>query len=468
MKKYYAVAAGHETGIYEDWETCQRMISGYPKAKFKAFTKIEDAEKFIDENSFLIDEVEIDYDALVKEALGKGRVIAFTDGSYSSNSPKSGYGCYIKSPKGDVIEISNVVHTKRFKESNNITPEVMAVLESINWAISNEFETITIFYDLELIGKWATDEFKANADIGKFFLKELKKFEDIISIDYVWVKGHSGVEYNEIADRLARQALSSAKPVGKYGANSFSGSGVPFNKVQDIITEFKNINGVEVELKNDDDTVLRYKISNKNESLTVSYFKRNGKTWLQGKVKSLFSYFLSMYTINIPQFDMVRAYSNSYKQTLDIKDIKEEIKKFNFPHDYPESAIKLVSQSLLMLKLEREEIDYSHYTQPAYRALEGHLKYLCKVSGHQVTRKTLGSIFKRSSDGSWVLEVSVLKNHPNKTKIEEVYNLVYNKRHPISHFGEVLVNGFDDTLLIPHAQEAKDRIKEVHDLLIFV
>src|SRR5688572_13102132 len=43
QKKYYVVWHGHQPGIYDSWEHCQREIKGYPDAKFKSFNSMEEA-----------------------------------------------------------------------------------------------------------------------------------------------------------------------------------------------------------------------------------------------------------------------------------------------------------------------------------------------------------------------------------------------------------------------------------------
>ena len=42
-KKYYVVWEGRETGVFEDWATCQQQIKGYDGARFKSFKTKEAA-----------------------------------------------------------------------------------------------------------------------------------------------------------------------------------------------------------------------------------------------------------------------------------------------------------------------------------------------------------------------------------------------------------------------------------------
>lgn len=472
-KKYYAVAVGKETGIFETWLECEEMTEGYPGAKFKSFDSEQAAllyiESFNSEDNDVI-EAEIDYELLVKKDIEEGRVVAFTDGSYNGKTKESGYGIYIMAGGIDPVEISDKVFSKKFISTNNIAPEVFAVLEALKWAVSNEYDKVTIYHDLELVGNWANGTNRANGELGKLFLSELHgKYSTILDIKFVWVKGHNGNEYNEKADRLAANAIKDRKPVGKYGANSFYGKGVSEKQVLEIVNLLKEKD----DMKFTESQVPggnKFQFIKGDDKLTVTFFKKNEATWLQGKVNSLFSEFLSFYTENIQMFEMVRAYSDTYKETLKIVEIETFIESLSLPNDYPVAAKTLLQQSFIMRNLSRKEIDYSHYTSPAYRALEGHLKYLCSKAGYPVNRTNLGGQFNQNPDGSGtkILSNLTLKNHELSSTIEKIYNLIYSKRHPVSHFGDILVNGFEDTLLIPDLSEAHARIDEVFDLIVFV
>lgn len=51
-KKYYVVWQGHETGIFDNWTTCQKQIKNYPGAKYKAFPNLEEAQQAWNSNYF--------------------------------------------------------------------------------------------------------------------------------------------------------------------------------------------------------------------------------------------------------------------------------------------------------------------------------------------------------------------------------------------------------------------------------
>ena len=50
MSKYYAVAKGFQTGLYDTWDEASKMISGCPGALYKGFNSKDDALTYLDEN----------------------------------------------------------------------------------------------------------------------------------------------------------------------------------------------------------------------------------------------------------------------------------------------------------------------------------------------------------------------------------------------------------------------------------
>ncbi|KAH9586608.1 Ribonuclease H domain [Trypanosoma melophagium] len=53
-RKYYAVAVGRSTGIFDTWAQCEAQVSGFPHARFKSFAAETEARQFIDENKGLV------------------------------------------------------------------------------------------------------------------------------------------------------------------------------------------------------------------------------------------------------------------------------------------------------------------------------------------------------------------------------------------------------------------------------
>ena len=45
--KYYAVASGRRTGVFTSWPEAKAQVHGYPRAAFKSFATLAEAQDFV-------------------------------------------------------------------------------------------------------------------------------------------------------------------------------------------------------------------------------------------------------------------------------------------------------------------------------------------------------------------------------------------------------------------------------------
>ena len=112
-----------------------------------------------------------------------------------------------------VIELSGKDNNKENLSMRNVAGELLGAIEAMKWALSNRIKDINIYYDYEGIEKWALGIWKTN----KKGTKEYKEFFDsikaVLNINFIKVKAHSGVIYNEEADRLAKKEFETVYEV---------------------------------------------------------------------------------------------------------------------------------------------------------------------------------------------------------------------------------------------------------------
>ena len=130
--------------------------------------------------------------------------IAYSDGSCDNLNPKRpGGAAYIIFDK-DGQEIKRA--SKGFMGTSHNRMEILAIMSIVNSLPSNS--TVKIHSDSQysinvLSGRWIASE---NLD-------QIRRYWNIcsannIKVDFVWVKGHNGNEYNELCDQMARAEYS--------------------------------------------------------------------------------------------------------------------------------------------------------------------------------------------------------------------------------------------------------------------
>lgn len=194
-KKYYAVKKGRQTGVFSSWADTQKVISGYSNAEFKSFPTLKEAEDYLNNTSQSIDTDKPDL------------LWAYVDGSFDKASKRYSYGVVLIKNNTILETIANSDNDSNYTDSFQIAGECFGALNAIKWAINHNYDRIVIFYDYLGIEMWAKEKWRANKPVSKDYVAHFKKFAKQIKVDFVKVKAHSGVEYNELADQLAKDAL---------------------------------------------------------------------------------------------------------------------------------------------------------------------------------------------------------------------------------------------------------------------
>lgn len=192
---FYAVKKGRETGIFESWAECQKQITGFSGAEFKKFKELKQAETYLT-SGISIDNVSDDLDGLH----------AYIDGSFSNDLQETGYGAVI-------LLNGEIIHTikgssKKYIEMRNVAGELFAAAVSIKWAVDNGYKSIVLHHDYSGIAHWAKGEWKCKQEGTINYKKFIDEISSNISILFIKVKGHSGDMYNDMADKLAKESLS--------------------------------------------------------------------------------------------------------------------------------------------------------------------------------------------------------------------------------------------------------------------
>ncbi len=193
MKKYYAVRKGKKTGIFNSWDECKEQIMGFSNAEFKGFMSLSDAENFLNSTS--------------KTNTSSSDAIAYVDGSYSNEQKMFSYGAIIFY-NNETKEFSKAFSDPELIEMRNVAGEIKGSEFVMQYCIDNNIKSVDIYYDYEGIKKWCSGEWKANKRGTIAYKNFYSSISDKLSVNFIKVKGHSGDEYNDLADSLAKSALN--------------------------------------------------------------------------------------------------------------------------------------------------------------------------------------------------------------------------------------------------------------------
>lgn len=122
---------------------------------------------------------------------------AWTDGSCNNLSPYGeGGSAYV------VLKDGVLIHEAKYGRigTSNNRMELLAIISAVNWIPANS--SVTIYSDSQyainvLSGKWKA---KTNTDLVRLYDTVASRLSEI---RFEWVKGHSGIEWNEYVDELA-------------------------------------------------------------------------------------------------------------------------------------------------------------------------------------------------------------------------------------------------------------------------
>lgn len=212
-KKYYAVKTGKTRGIFLTWEDCKPSVDGYPGAEYKSFSTEEEARNYLggdSETSPLFATADHSPEQAAHPPVDHlpGQVVAYVDGSFSVDVGRYSFGCVLIPPEGEVAEYSGNGDNPDSLALRNVTGEMLGAMFAVQWCVKKGYSAVDIRYDYSGIEMWATGKWKAKNDLTQKYAAYMQQNSRRLNITFTKIAAHTGDYYNELADELAKKALT--------------------------------------------------------------------------------------------------------------------------------------------------------------------------------------------------------------------------------------------------------------------
>lgn len=189
--KYYALKDENNKLIYENWDEAKEALKGLKAPKYKSFKTKEEAEAFLEGK-----ELEIDYKIPT----------AYIDGSYDKKTENYSFGgCLFID--GNIYKFKKKYLKDEYSSFRNVAGEIKGAGYIINYAINHGIKELNIYYDYLGIEKWYKGEWQAKSPIAIEYVNYANEAKKKINVNFIKIKSHTNNKYNDLADKLAKEAL---------------------------------------------------------------------------------------------------------------------------------------------------------------------------------------------------------------------------------------------------------------------
>jgi len=215
MAKWYAIKIGYDkkneieiTDFHTNsWQIASAYVTGINKKshgvspEYKSFKTEQEALDYLSEGT--------GYLVKGKDVLPLNALHCYIDGSFSESLQNYSYG--LVAVQEAVIHHENGVgNNKDAVSMQQVGGEMLGAMKALLFAKKNGVKRVIIFFDYKGIALHALGGWKRSTSFSKVYYDWMQKFfqeNTDMQIHFCKVDAHTGDDFNEIADGLAKLAL---------------------------------------------------------------------------------------------------------------------------------------------------------------------------------------------------------------------------------------------------------------------
>lgn len=269
--------------------------------------------------------------------------------------------------------------------------------------------------------------------------------KDVLLILHFKTDGRTTVQYSvgqhqDYSKSLAEEIIEYCKVAdGNLSYCTYAGISLEeFNLLEIYVAD--EIPGASIKEKKDEARQCAIKILGRSDdTVTVHYYKTTGTTLVQGKPLPIFFDVRAFFSSFIPPEKIIESENELHRVDLKKEDVDNELAKY-LPTAIKflnQKVISIVTPSVVLAKIDVELDDYSCFSFPVLRGLEGYIRQLLQAYFPSYkNQQKIGSLFDPQKDGTFKVLGFVLKEIANETvcnALGDAYTQWYTKRHPYFH-----------------------------------
>ena len=137
-------------------------------------------------------------------------MIVYVDGSYDNQIKYfSSGGIMFYNGKSESFKFAS--NDESLISMRNVSGEIKASMFVIQKAAELKMKSVTIYFDYNGIEMWANGSWKTNNHLTKEYREFCIEMFKKLDIKFVKVESHTNIKYNELVDKLAKEAIEDVK-----------------------------------------------------------------------------------------------------------------------------------------------------------------------------------------------------------------------------------------------------------------